>query len=359
MSNMDIPKVENLQIGQEIKNYEELCEILEIEKKSGGKVKKIQLEKLSKVIEYHKKGHKFVIDKINKVDEIELIDKRKLGNRSVTSIEIGDLILQKLLTEYKGREISITNNELLFRLMIVSEEYRMFLYDTGVFKFEVGINGKYLRDYRLKLGNQLSKRIESALKRLKSSGYIMYDKKIHLRFMKEVDGKKYYYVTALDEEKDKKNFIDARLKAFEKLNKLRKEENKPLIQDMSVVFIHGELKRFKDLVCKELSCVYKDKCVNFWEGYIITTTSLALNDIVDNERYNKNLEFVRKNFYELLEHTTKDIKDKELETLRYLYEEAYEQENKEVSWGIPIRFESYKIKSEIKSINNLSKMFIK
>lgn len=354
MSKIEIPKVENLKEGQVIKNYKELCNLIEIKPRTG-EAKQIQLQKLGNIIKYHKEGHKFVIDEINDVNELDLIDKRTLGNKTVTVIEIGDIIIHKLLTEYKGERLTITGNELLCRLMLVSPEYKKLIYESEVFKFEVGINGNYLRNYRFKLGKQLNNRIESALKRLKNSGYIYYTKKMNLRFE---DKNNVSQIMVLDNDRDIETLIDIKLKALDIVNTLREQEGKAKIEDMSYIILYNDFKRFKNVVCELLSKEYDKKCVGFWEGYVINTTKRALEKVLDDKKYNQNIEYVKKNFYELLEHTTKDIKDKELDRLKVLYEEVYEQENNEVSWGKPFRMKSFCIKGEIDKINNLSKILI-
>ena len=55
--------ISNLKIGMVIKNYKELCKILEI-KATSGEAKQNQLNKLAEVVEYHKEGNKFIIDNI-------------------------------------------------------------------------------------------------------------------------------------------------------------------------------------------------------------------------------------------------------------------------------------------------------
>ena len=100
------------------------------------------------------------------------MDKRQLGNTCKTAIEIGDVILHKLLEDYNGEELVITQTELLYRLMLITDDYKQFLYNTELYHKNTGIDYKYLNEYRLKVGNQINKRIVNALNRLEKSGYI-------------------------------------------------------------------------------------------------------------------------------------------------------------------------------------------
>lgn len=56
-------KIENLKVGMVIKNYKELCKLLEIEEK-GGSSKKAQMKELNRYCKFIKKGYKFKITKI-------------------------------------------------------------------------------------------------------------------------------------------------------------------------------------------------------------------------------------------------------------------------------------------------------
>jgi hypothetical protein len=67
-------KIKNLEVKQTIKNYKELCNILN-EKVKSGKSKQLQLKDFERYFKYHKEGNKFIIDQIyNK-------PKKKINNR--------------------------------------------------------------------------------------------------------------------------------------------------------------------------------------------------------------------------------------------------------------------------------------
>lgn len=354
---MEQPRLDKLGTGQVIKNYKELCKILEI-KVCAGNSKKAQLEQLKEFVDYHKEGNKFVIDNI-KHTEGRFIDRRTLGNTCKTAIEIGDVILHLLLEEYRGEQLLITSTELLYRLLLITDEYKQFLFETEKYQRNTGIDFKYLNNYRLKVGNQINDRIVTALNRLEKSGYILYHKQQNLVFKSTDDSEnENNYVYPLTKESDKKLYIDCKLRAFDKLNALRTLEDKPPIKDMNMVFIFGELKRFKKLSCEELSEKFNRECINFWDAYAITTTRMALKRVVDDRKYNQNIEYIRNNFYELLENTTKNIREEEINRLMEMYHIIYEQESKEVDWGNPTRFKSEQILYIIRNIEKMSYEFI-
>lgn len=55
--------ISNIYIGQEIKNYKELCHLLGV-KPVGGKSKQLQLEEFKRHFRWHKQGHKIIIDEV-------------------------------------------------------------------------------------------------------------------------------------------------------------------------------------------------------------------------------------------------------------------------------------------------------
>ncbi|MEG2056807.1 MAG: hypothetical protein RRZ84_02715 [Romboutsia sp.] len=59
-------KTQNLTVGQVLKNYKELCSVLDI-KAEAGNSKKAQLKELNRYVNYHKEGNKFIIDEIYEV----------------------------------------------------------------------------------------------------------------------------------------------------------------------------------------------------------------------------------------------------------------------------------------------------
>ena len=74
-------RVENLHEGQIIKNYKELCDILEI-KARNGKGRILNHKEFDRHFSYDKDGHKYIITNIYKVPK-DRIDNRSNGNNSI------------------------------------------------------------------------------------------------------------------------------------------------------------------------------------------------------------------------------------------------------------------------------------
>lgn len=86
-------KIDNLKEGMILKNYKELCSVLDIPvRKNGNNAYVAQFKELSRYCEYHKEGHKIIIDKLN--EEVKpKMDKRSEGNNNDISKNLRYMIL--------------------------------------------------------------------------------------------------------------------------------------------------------------------------------------------------------------------------------------------------------------------------
>lgn len=118
-------KIEKLASGMIIKNYKELCLILEIEpKKTGSNSYKSQIKELERHFKYHKEGHKFIIDEVYP-RELEKLDKRKLGNNNEQAQSIRYLMCN-LLSKHEIEQdevIGFSKYQLLKQIYMVNENY--------------------------------------------------------------------------------------------------------------------------------------------------------------------------------------------------------------------------------------------
>ena len=94
-------RVENLHEGQVIKNYKELCKVLDVEPKAGGSSKKSQIKDIERYIKYEKQGQKFIIIKIYDNPK-EKADKRS-KNSGGNNLKYKDILSPKELSrEFDG-----------------------------------------------------------------------------------------------------------------------------------------------------------------------------------------------------------------------------------------------------------------
>lgn len=119
-------KIENLKVGMILKNYKELCSVLEIEPtKKANNQRLSQFKELDRYCKYHKEGHKIIIDVIFK-EVKEKVDKRTNGNNNELSRNIRYVILH-LCNKNKLKnksEIGYSKTFLYGYCGMINENYR-------------------------------------------------------------------------------------------------------------------------------------------------------------------------------------------------------------------------------------------
>ena len=106
-------RVENLHEGQVIKNYKELCDILEVEAKQNNdtRARKRHHEEFNRYFEYEKQGQKYIITRI--FDE----PKEKIEKRGGNNLKYTDILSPKELSnEFDGFYVyrHILNDEVIY-----------------------------------------------------------------------------------------------------------------------------------------------------------------------------------------------------------------------------------------------------
>ena len=158
------------------KNFRELCE--ELNWKVGtGKQKKLQLEELSRLCNWHKEGNKIVIDEVYEIAK-EKVDKRANnggnstkstkeddGRRNKNSIykELDDIILNYLYCNTSDDTVNVTKNQLLRKC-----EFDISIQDNNEYSKET------INDVMDVYKSILTHAVDNSLKRLEKKGFINY-----------------------------------------------------------------------------------------------------------------------------------------------------------------------------------------
>ncbi|OMD66204.1 MULTISPECIES: hypothetical protein [Paenibacillus] len=108
----------NIAKGQEVRNYNSMCELIEEPIKNKGKSRLLQLENWKQYFEYKKNGHKFIIGDILSRSQIEK-NSRKLT--FITYIEM--LILENLISKKNKGKIFLSKGRLLKLLYMINANY--------------------------------------------------------------------------------------------------------------------------------------------------------------------------------------------------------------------------------------------
>ena len=152
----------NLQIGQIVKNYKELCALLGEEFKQGGDSRKAQLKEFARYFEWEKSGQKFLITDIYDTP-LPKEDGRNKG-KYVKCIEI---ILLNYLSKQKGYTYTLSKKKWWELLGMINRKYdnvsqeELLEINPVITKFEI-------RQYYQRCNKKLEEILFSALKSLSS-----------------------------------------------------------------------------------------------------------------------------------------------------------------------------------------------
>lgn len=167
--------VNNLRVGQIVKNYKVLCEILGQEIKAG-KGRQLQLKEFERYFEYHKDGQKFIIDCI--YDEpLQKIDKRSEGNNSKYKDDIAILILD-LLAQSKTGQLFLSAGMLLRKLDMVNSNYTSGRRYIAKLSELTNVPEKNIYDFYNYTQSKLKRNLESALNDLRKKSLIQWSTEI-------------------------------------------------------------------------------------------------------------------------------------------------------------------------------------
>lgn len=165
-------RIDKLKVGQVIKNYKELCTILEI-KETGGDSKKSQLKKLETYVNYHKEGNKFIIDKIYKTTKNK-IDNRRLGGNKVYKDDFRKLMLHMLHID-KSENMLISKGSLYEAMNLVNPNYKLGKQDIDRLSKVIEIPKEYISDFYSENNKKIRENTERNLKSLRGESLLVFD----------------------------------------------------------------------------------------------------------------------------------------------------------------------------------------
>ena len=190
----------NLKVGQVVKNYKELCALLEEEVKTG-KSKQLQLDNLKRFFEWEKAGQKFIITDIYDTP-LPKVDGRSSGNNS-KYVRCIELLLLRYLLDKKDYTATLTKRNWWQILGMINNKYNQIERDKEK-REELQKNNPILTSYEIKHFYQRSNKklqqiLFSALNSLSSRKLIEYE--IETVIVKEDDKGKMRYEIATKYEK--------------------------------------------------------------------------------------------------------------------------------------------------------------
>ena len=260
------------------KNFRELCE--ELNWKVGtGKQKKLQLEELSRLCNWHKEGNKIVIDEVYEIAK-EKVDKRANnggnstkstkeddGRRNKNSIykELDDIILNYLYCNTSDDTVNVTKNQLLRKC-----EFDISIQDNNEYSKET------INDVMDVYKSILTHAVDNSLKRLEKKGFINYKYTFMIHYQGE-------WRLATEEEEMKIKEVEEQVKAEMKI------KNVFLLDEQMQMIYYNKCSR----VCYEKGiCYLYYKVINI--NKVATFEQLSLKTIDRQSFVNVVIESLKK-----------------------------------------------------------------
>ena len=164
-------KIENLQENMVIKNYKELCSLLEI-KVYRGDSKLAQLKELATHVRYEKQGHKFIIKEIYKEQKVK--EDKRVGGYS----EMRTLILRLLDISNQNNNIVLPTNVLLRKLSMVNDNYAIARRSQKELGELLDMKQEYIADFYSSTHKNLKRALETNLNKLQRERLVFWSNTI-------------------------------------------------------------------------------------------------------------------------------------------------------------------------------------
>lgn len=358
-------KIENLKGLNEVRNYKELCEILEM-KVAAGNTKKSQIKELERYCKYNKEGNKFIIEEI--YDEpLERIDGRiennKLGNNAIYYEDIEKLILY-ILSKQKDdvKVVNFSTNQLLLAINMINNNYKEGRKCVGIVSDLLEVPSDMIYEFYNTSSSELKRKIERSLNKMQRMYLIKWSKSINIHKTK-IELPKNELGEFMIDSKGKviMNKIIEHREATDKEKTIILKSEREVIKEMGLensrdVFIRGKWNEFKknvEIRLKEKHIfidyyydTYKilfnnEHVVEECEKYEIKDSMISLNDKVS-----KSLKegYVRKHNNALDKYNSTDtfyfdkvrIKDEYVETLHNLVDSLIGYNAKDITKDIKL-----------------------
>lgn len=192
--------VSELEVGDVIKNYKILCELLKQPRKAGD-AKKAQLKEFKRYFDWEKSGQKFIITDVYETP-LDKDDNRKFGNNSIY-VKYIEVILLRYLSTQQGYTRTLTKRKWWELLGIVNKKYDNVPYGK-LKELNYIVTSWQIKHFYQRCNKKLDQILYAALNSLKSRKLIMYE--IQTIIVERDKNNKEVYFEADDD--DKKKILD-------------------------------------------------------------------------------------------------------------------------------------------------------
>jgi len=252
----------NLSKNQVIKNYKELCGILE-EPVKNGKAKKIQLEEFSGFFRFERDKNKYII--------IEIYDEPKPKEANTRNNQYGDLVQELIIHELSlnhgnspSLTINMSKNRLFFKLHMINHNYNLTRNNIKFMSEYMNIPTATFFDFFNNTSSKLRGTVERALNNLESRCLLMWEYRVQLKMTSGI------HRLATDKEMQTIKKIEKEI-----LNEIGYENKKD-------IFISGKWELFSNRVSKKLN-----KAINsdyYYKVFHINATDSFIEMLLEDEK---------------------------------------------------------------------------
>lgn len=288
-------KISKLKKGMVLKNYKELCEVLEIEPKKANS-KKAQLKELSLYVNYEQQGHKIYILNIYKTPKIK-IDKRKTqsaGNNRLFIDDFTSIMVLRLMADRRletKRTLLLSKRELFSMAELVNSNFHLLRESMDDTTEYLNLPPESTREFYNNNWKKLKETTQRGLNSCRGASILMHRKVLAVRVVKAIiPHNEFGDPIAKKLNTDYGESYETREATEEERHvilELEREATRELgCKNIQGLFLSGRLGLMKSLVTKRL----KERNTNiiyYYEAYSIDVNKKALA-----EYYNDNLKNV-------------------------------------------------------------------
>lgn len=155
-----------------IKNYKELCKVLEVEPRDGSRNKKYHLREMERHFKFEQDGRKFIIKDIY---TIQKENKRGRGMQGKFTNDLQDIFLRVLSQSEKG-ELLFSKGMLFKQANLVNKNYAIAKRNIPKLSEITQVEEDVCYDFFNNTNDKMISYVETALKRLRSRRLIVWEK---------------------------------------------------------------------------------------------------------------------------------------------------------------------------------------
>lgn len=180
-------KLENLKIGMILKNYKELCKVLEVEPLSGNS-KKAQMKWFSLHFTLEQQGYSFIVKEII-TNEVQPKPTRGGANNNIEYKENMERLILDILAQNNNKgKIFLGKNKFFYALEMVNINYLDTYKRIDKWSKYLDIDEYTMQEWMDTTGGVLERSLESALTSLRNKALVIWSKEMTICKLKEIDG---------------------------------------------------------------------------------------------------------------------------------------------------------------------------